>query len=418
MARTPGSPLIRAASLVAVTATLSLVWIAAHTGAADATTRAAASSTTSTTAAANVSAGDQRLDALMLSVPLPGLSDFSLVGPGATNGPLTAQTLGSYSNDPAQVENLYGRYSAQSGFAGWIKTWQDKSGQNQVVEIAIRFHSAAQARSNDTAFVSTLSKGLSGGARSHYPSIPGSTAFTIDESATTQGTTDIPAQQVQAIVFSAGNYLVVLHTDSPNGPGTRPIAAGTAGALAFQQYQVLLPVIRQQSGATKQTPPPKSSAGSTVRTVGIALLAAVALAVLVIAFVTARRRRRSEPGRAGPEVATGKDVAKSPDVPRRSPEPIGSGTSNGSSRRDVSNGRATKDGHKELVGAASASGRRTRSRRDANRAKHPSALTALEQSVPPDTSPGWYEDPTDERHLRIRYWDGSAWTTHVAEPET
>ncbi len=46
-------------------------------------------------------------------------------GPGATNGVLTSETLASYSNDPDQVEQLFDQYSAESGFAGWIKTWQD-----------------------------------------------------------------------------------------------------------------------------------------------------------------------------------------------------------------------------------------------------------------------------------------------------
>src|ERR1700722_1644375 len=83
--------------------------------------------------------GDMELDALMLATPLPGLINFTLVGPGATNGPLTAQTLGSYSSDPNQVEHLFDQYSSESGFAGWIKTWQDSAGTSLVVEIAIQF---------------------------------------------------------------------------------------------------------------------------------------------------------------------------------------------------------------------------------------------------------------------------------------
>src|ERR1700722_10267345 len=102
---------------------------------------------------------DNSLDALMLATPLPGLTDFTLVGPGATNGVLTAETLASYSNNPTQVEHLFNQYSAESGFAGWIKTWQDHTGTDRVVEIAIRFHDNGEAISNAAAFVTTLSQG-------------------------------------------------------------------------------------------------------------------------------------------------------------------------------------------------------------------------------------------------------------------
>ena len=94
---------------------------------------------------------DNSLDALMLATPLPGLTDFTLVGPGATNGVLTAETLASYSNNPTQVEHLFNQYSAESGFAGWIKTWQDHTGTDRVVEIAIRFHDNGEAISNAAA---------------------------------------------------------------------------------------------------------------------------------------------------------------------------------------------------------------------------------------------------------------------------
>ncbi len=94
------------------------------------------------------SPADDALDALMLAAPLPGLVDFTLVGPGATNGVLTAQTMASYSDDPTQVEQLFDQYSAESGFAGWIKTWQDRTATDRVVEIAIRFHDSTEASAN------------------------------------------------------------------------------------------------------------------------------------------------------------------------------------------------------------------------------------------------------------------------------
>jgi Protein of unknown function (DUF2510) len=41
----------------------------------------------------------------------------------------------------------------------------------------------------------------------------------------------------------------------------------------------------------------------------------------------------------------------------------------------------------------------------------------LASTRPPDNSAGWYEDPSDSEHRRIRFWDGSSWTAHVAEPK-
>ena len=139
----------------------------------------------------------------MLAAPLPGLVDFSLVGPGATNGVLTAQTMASYSDDPTQVEHLFDQYSAESGFAGWIKTWQDRTGTDQVVEIAIRFHDTAEASTNSAAFVTTLAKGLTErNADRRFRAFPDASAFSINEPATTSGSVSVPAQQVQAVVYS------------------------------------------------------------------------------------------------------------------------------------------------------------------------------------------------------------------------
>ena len=467
--------------------------------------------------------GDMALDALMLATPLPGLINFTLVGPGATNGPLTAQTLGSYSSDPNQVEHLFDQYSSESGFAGWIKTWQDSAGTSLVVEIAIQFHEASEATTNASAFVSTLSKGLSGGTNgtsTPVASIPGARAFTIDEHSSTSGSIAVPAQQVQAVVFADGKYLIALHTDSPSGPGTHPISAGTATALALQQYEVLTSVTTPPSVAKK--PAVKASTtGSTVLVVGLALLGAVAIVIAAIAFVSFRRRRsgahraRTAPtasrrgvgrrvagvagrssgaaagagadgaagagvgksvagvagvaGGAGAAVGAGGAVGEPPGTAsvqndlstraRRWPETLGAANGQAASgaldrpnvlatprtqgdrvksgdgdqikkgdlvKKRVSMGRlgriskepARRVDDQQLVQAGAPSGRSSRSQRIANsRDKHPSASVALARARPPTEDAGWYNDPSDSQNRRIRYWDGSTWTSHVAEPE-
>jgi hypothetical protein len=493
-----------ALGLVTATCFITPAIALSFTPAVGATMRSAAGPSTITKA-------DTELDSLMLATPLPGLTSFTLVGPGATNGPLSAQTLGSYSSNPHQVEQLFDQYSSESGFAGWIKTWQDSTGSSQVVEIAIRFHQSAEASTNASAFVSTLSKGLSGGTRAKVSSIPGANAFTIDEPSTTSGTLTIPAQQVQAVVFSSGNYLIALHTDSPSGPGAHPIAAGTAIALALQQYQVLaskLPPVVKPSTKT-------SSGSSTIQVVGLIMLGAVALVIASIALVSWRRRQTQSPrhsvrsrpakpvlgsaenagnaearatgaagtggvagpgeNRAGVDSSTrtgtgpmkgwpespalptplpGKEAGvgapsngvnrNTPDRPRRHRTGANQGTA---SRNGAQSGNATegasehKSGSKRvsfgrlsrpsstgsgaepgardrLVATAPPIPRGTRSRRlDISRTNHPSASVALAKARPPADSAGWYTDPSDGQQRRIRYWDGKAWTSHVAEPE-
>jgi hypothetical protein len=72
----------------------------------------------------------------------------------------------------------------------------------------------------------------------------------------------------------------------------------------------------------------------------------------------------------------------------------------------------------QLVQAGAPAGSGSRSQRIANsRTKHPSASVALARARPPTEAAGWYNDPTDSQNRRIRYWDGSSWTSHVAEPE-
>jgi len=389
---------------------------------------------------------------------------------------LTAQTLGSYSNDPSQVEKLFDQYSAQSGFAGWIKTFEDKTGTAQLVEIAIRFHDSAEAQQNATAFVSTLSKGLSNGTRSDIASIPGAVSFVVDESATTSGTISIPAQQVQAVVFSDADYFVAIHTDSPNGSGSHPIASGTAVALALAQYQHLSPVVRGAHSSPVKTRT-GSASGSTARTVGLAMLGAVVIAIAVVAVLNLRHRRRAKHRqlrRSGTAVRHGTpdDQAPAadrdwrhrvrpdgnrpdgdrPDGDRRAdwaPWPLETGLRAGAPGRPESeealSERAPAGGEIErtaraagrswvpnasrragrerqtLVGASTRPPRVSRSARSerlaSSRTNHPSGAIALVKSRPSESEPGWYVDPSDERHRRIRYWDGSTWTTHVAEPQ-
>jgi hypothetical protein len=473
--------------------------VASLIGFASGSTSTTVAPSSSTTTAGGSSQADMTLDALMLATPLPGLVTFTLVGPGATNGPLTAQTLASYSSDPQQVEHLFDQYSSESGFAGWIKTWQDPTGSSQVVEIAIRFHQANEATTNASAFVSTLSKGLSGGTRNHVPSIPGASAFTIDEAPSTSGNVSIPAQQVQAVVFADGSYLIALHTDSPDGAGATPIAGGTAIALALQQYQVLSPPTVAPHG-TKAPSKSSSSGGSTILVVGLVMLFAVAIVIVAIGMLSWRRRQsgahratvspssrrlpseevaakpegaqragsrawpgapaapdgsqervkangrdghmRAEgsPDRTTPDLATPDQGTPNQGTPNQgtpnqgTPEqgapvratPYRGRPSQRQSKKRVPIGRLGRtadpgpktDEAEKLVEAGATSGRSSRSHRMAHsRTKHPSAAAALANARPPTDAAGWYSDPSDGQKRRIRYWDGSSWTSHVAEPE-
>jgi Protein of unknown function (DUF2510) len=399
--------------------------------------------------------GDLNLESVMLAVPLPGLTGFSLVGPGATNGVLTSETLGSYSNNPAEVEHLFDQYSSESGFAGWIKTWQNHGASDAVVEIAIRFHDSAEATTNAGAFVSTLSQGISGGTRTNVSSIPGAIGFSINESAITSGTTVVPAQQVQAIVFSDGDYFVALHTDSLTGSGDQSIAQGTADALALQQYQYLAPLVNPPQAPNSHSAP-HGSGGSSALIVGIALLGAVALVIIGFAVLSRRRRdrigseagSRSDQPRAEPVSTVPRRHRQSNSRPRtrtvlhqtgaradkaRGTEKVesgngartnGAGKAGGADKASAANGSAeTGNGQNgsgldddRLVGAGASKRTGPDQRFSASRSRHPSAV-ALANIRPPETAPGWYPDPSDDERKRIRFWDGAGWTAHVAEPK-
>jgi Protein of unknown function (DUF2510) len=394
-----------------------------------------------------VTASDRGLESHMLAVPLPGLSDFALVGPGATNGVLTAQTLGTYSSNPGEVESLFNQYRSEPGFAGWIKTWQNSIGSEQVVEVAIRFHDAFEANQNASAFVATLSTGLSRGAKSHDASITGATAFTIDEPSTTSGTTTVPAQQVQAVVYAQGDYLIALHTDSPDGNGLTPIAPGTAMALALQQHQDLAPLVRAEGSAavTGTTKSHNGKSGSATLVVGIVLLLVVV--VVIVGFAFFYRFRKPALGGHAPQ---GSRKAQETEAPARDGSPVqtderwgnarngwgrddlakagtNGATNHGNGRigRNGKNGKPAEPGNGIAVPAKVGGGERARVRNgralraqqmEETRTNHPSAV-ALAQAKPPVKTPGWYEDPSDANGRRIRYWDGDTWTSHVAEPE-
>src|ERR1700722_5063414 len=277
LARPTVKALVGLAMLVTLLLASPAISFASSASGSSTTTSTTSQTGTATTVPDLATQADLNLESVMLAEPLPGLTGFTLVGPGATNGVLTSDTLASYSNHPAEVEHLFDQYSAESGFAGWIKTWQNHGASDVVVEIAIRFHDSAEAATNAGSFVSTLSQGIAGGPKTVVSSIPGAIAFSINESTITSGTTVVPAQQVQAVVYSDGDYLVALHTDSLTASGDRPIAEGTGVALALQQYQYLEPVANPPHAPKPAAVVHHSSGGSSALIVGVVLLGAVAL---------------------------------------------------------------------------------------------------------------------------------------------
>jgi hypothetical protein len=175
------------------------------------------------------------------------------------------------------------------------------------------------------------------------------------------------------------------------------------------------------------------------------LLCAVALVVAAFALITWRRRRATpastraprggsaaEPVSGRPPTEERRTASTTADrhgarrVPSRSP--TGRHSQKPDPRRSTvrRRGRApagtTRNGANgdgdRLVGVAAKGGRPTRSQRlESSRTKHPSAAVALAHARPKETAAGWYEDPSDGEGRRIRYWDGTSWTAHVAEPE-
>lgn len=241
-----------------------------------------AGATTTTTSEGSEAA----LARIMLTQPLPGYSH------GGDYGPLTESTYARYAPSPAQARTVFRHDAGEPGFAGVIRTWQDRSGRNQVRELALHFHSIAEARGTDTAYQHVLTGTRTGSG--------GSNSFTVDGiasargyliSATAPGSSRV-TDQLQVVLMRVRDYLVLLETDvQPGSANPHPIPSGTAATLAERQYPAI-------PGALALPTPSPQAANHSLSTTWLAVAAVVGVVAVAGAFALGVNRvgRAHRPG--------------------------------------------------------------------------------------------------------------------------
>lgn len=411
------------------------------------------------------------LGTLVVSAPLPG---FASAPPGPTNGPLTASSFASQSSDPKVAASEFERAAAEPGFGAYLRLWTSTdAAAPSANDVAVELFRIPD-HGRETTMLSELRQAYLGSGTSAFavPGIPGAEGRSVSATqpiaanlrvvtfatgpyvavvqvAARTAQNPSPVGAAQAIAVSTSEYEILSGTPAPStAPGSRPVPepAGTA------------------------TRAPGSSALWLVLEVVAALVVAGVLAVV------AWRRRRSLLIAVGrfPESATARPRGEPADpwgpdgifaamgavVPgeRRTASDAdgGAGTTpattvvqaRGDDGLGGPDGRGARDepapadaeepvAHEELEAVAVWAATRSSSGgapRDgavgepADTARHGSTVTASTPTAPaarqaapaarpdepaPGTPAAWLPDPSGEPD-QLRYWDGLAWTSHVA----
>ncbi len=232
------------------------------------------------TGPATATAAEAALGRLTLQSPLAGYQA------GASNGPLDLAIYTRYAPDPGTAATTFRGWAAQPGFAAWIRTWQDRSGLNQVLELAFRFRSPADARATAAGYDRVLSAGAVPGSTFAVPHLPAARGYLISA---TDGTQVI--NQLEAVVMQTGVYATVLETNvASTSSNTDPIASGTVVSLAARQYAAL-------AAAGPEGPVVPPGPGPPLTRAALIIAAAVLLSLL--AYGLARRLPVPQRARAG-----------------------------------------------------------------------------------------------------------------------
>ncbi len=317
------------------------------------------------------------LSTLVMPTPLPG---FAPAPTGALNGPITSTTFPAFSSDPTATAHTQATLAAVPGYAGYIRTWNDRAttgGQNDVVVYLFRIPDARTA----TAFITQIETWYRQEPQSRpyqVASIPSASGFALSVSSPQ------PATE-QVVIFRTGVYVAWIELASVSGPtNPNPLGPAQAEPVAYSQYVPLhgavggvsTPVPQEVTTPTS-APATTGSSGGNSGNGGDAVLVAAVVAVVILlaaamAFVLHRRRLEPQP-------ALGTATA----------DPLATALAG--------------------MGSVEAAGQR---------AGVPAGVPCIVPSLDTDLNrdpdeAGWYRDPSGDPDS-VRYWDGGAWTRHVA----
>jgi hypothetical protein len=327
-------------------------------------------------------AGYPAIGSVVISRPLPS---YAAAPPGPDNGPLTASAFAAQSADPQQAEASFTQLAAEPGFAAFVRLWTDPRhagiAANDVVVTLYRIPDPAAAATFADG-VRHPYQGIGASSPFDIPSIPGGSGYTVHVVSPTAATE-------QVVVFRTGAYVAIVQLASSDLPGNpSPLTRADAIDVAFEQYSAIEAI----AGAAEGAIPTRGSGGgiSAVWSVVLVVVVVVLVAAGVVIAANERRRRHRNPLGLNPWATDGVLAAMGavlPPPPRhgdRPPRPV-----------------AELDRGPAVVVPAARSG--------------PPADPLVEP--PTGTPASWLPDPSGAAGT-LRFWDGSSWTGHRAEPIT
>jgi hypothetical protein len=371
------------------------------------------------------------IEPVVITGPLPG---FTEAPPGPTNGPLTATEFAAQSTDPRQAEAQFDQLADQPGFAAYLRLWTDINGPgrgaNDVVVALYRIpretEAATFADGSQQPYQSTAATPFT------VPSIPGARGYTVAIASPARVTEQI-------VVFRSGAYVSIVQLASSDQSGN-PTSLGPpdAIAVAYQQYVAI-------QHATQPGTAASTSSGASVWLV-VAIVALVAAAAVAGWELQRRRRRRGAP--VGPDpwapdgifAAMGAVVAApAPDgdgvpsaaevpelAPVEGPGPAPAAGADAPGEVSPTSGRppagpvpvpesgAVPAGAPDGAGQPEAGPRTGSEPGRVNMAAGTPATPVGRLDEPaPGTPASWLPDPSGSPDV-VRFWDGLAWTSHVA----
>jgi len=344
------------------------------------------------------------IGSVVISHSLPG---FTRSAEGPTNGPLSATSFAAQSADPTQAEEEFHQLAVEPGFAAYVRLWTDLhgpgGGANDVGVTLFRIPNLTSAADFEAG---TRQPAMQNSSATTFivPSIPGAVGSTVEVGAPS------PAQE-QVVVFRSGIYVAIVQLASSNehaNPAT--LTSADAIDIAYRQY-----LATRQAAASVSTP--RSSS-----TLLVVALAVVVLALAAAGFEVARRRRRGSatPAVTDPWGDDGPLAAMGARVPGPHSSTDSAGSEPGLAPPVAVPGGAGPLPVPEVPGAATpptAAGPVPATPLAPVPSGGPTTPVGRLDEPAAGTEPAWLPDPTGAPGT-LRYWDGLAWTSHVAVRST